>query len=310
MKRLLYIVLSIVITTGALKAQETGVFSQYYLNPVLLNPGATGFEAQHEFILNYRNTWAGFDGSPRTFAFQYHGPVGDRMGLGGRLYSDTHGKHRSFIGSVNYAYKFQADLFDFGAGLSVGFEQLRLASVADDLFLDDTDELLAQAQDGTTLFDASLGIYGEYDDRFFFGVSFPDLIQTRISNIAGSIEDPNEKFNYTLLLGYRFDISDQNFKVEPSLVIKQIRRVPFHVDLNVKLSFLEEQLIAGLTYTASDNSGIGVLLGTRINAFRLYYSYHTTFGDFQQYNNGAHELTLQYTLQRKNKSAAGSEDGM
>ena len=310
MKRLLYIVFGIMISATVVHAQESGVYTHYILNPVLLNPGATGFSNQHQFIFNYRNKWSNFDGAPRTYTFNYNGPVGDRMGIGGQLFGESIGKQRSFEGSVNWAYRFEADDFDFGAGLSVGMQQLRLASVADDPFIDDTDELLAQALDGVMLFDASFGLYGEYDDRLFFGLSFPDLVRTRLTDISGSIDTLDNKFNFALLLGYRFDIPEQNFTIEPSIAVKQIRRVPFHVDLNLKLSFLEEQLIGGVTYSVGEVSRIGVLLGTRIGDLRLFYSYDTSFGEFQQYNNGSHEFTVQYTLARKQKSAEAPADDM
>ena len=99
--------------------------------------------------------------------------------------------------------------------------------------------------------------------------------------------------------------------VEPSIAVKQIRRVPFHVDLNVKLSFLEEQLIAGVTYSVGEISRIGILLGTRIENLRLYYSYDTSFAEFQDHNNGSHELTIQYNLPRRAaETAPPADDGM
>ncbi len=303
MKQLLYTIAFIMTLATATVAQEAGVFTQYYLNPVLVNPGATGFENQHEFILNYRNAWSGFEDSPRTFTLLYNGPVGERMGLGGQLLSDRVGQYRTFTGSVNFAYKFGNDDFDFGAGLQTGFQQLRLDNVNDDKFIDNSDVLLAEGLDGVTLFDASFGIYGEYDERLFFGLSFPNLVRSRITKISGSYEDPNEEFNYILLAGYRFDVEEHDFKIEPSIAIKNIRRVPFSVDLNVKLSFLDEQLVGGLTYSLSEINRFGLLLGTRINSLRIFYSYDVGFGDFQEYNNGSHEITINYLIPRKSDTS-------
>jgi hypothetical protein len=87
--------------------------------------------------------------------------------------------------------------------------------------------------------------------------------------------------------------------IEPSLTIKNLRYSPFLIDANIKLSFLDEQLVGGLGYTIGDNSRAALLLGTRINDLRVYYSYDVSLGDFQQYNNGSHELTLVYRLAKK-----------
>ncbi len=281
----------------SLQAQESGVYTQYYLNPILLNPGATGHSGNHEFLFNYRNKWAGFDGAPRDFTFIYHGPVGDRIGIGGELFAEKIGRFRSFQGTLNYAYRIVSSDYNIGIGLSTGIQQLRLSNEQDP-FVDNTDQLLNEALDGVILFDASFGIYGEYDKSFFFGLSFPNLIRSRLADIQGDIADPNNEFNYAALLGYRFNVKNYNFTVEPSIAIKNIRRVPFHVDVNLKLSFLDEQLVGGITYSIGQESRFGVLLGTRINNLRLFYGYDISFGEFQNFNNGSHELTLQYTLPR------------
>jgi hypothetical protein len=69
MKRILF---SLIIVFGFFmngEAQERYIFSQHFVNPVLINPGATGFEDAHSFLFNYRNKWASFPGAPKTYAF-------------------------------------------------------------------------------------------------------------------------------------------------------------------------------------------------------------------------------------------------
>jgi hypothetical protein len=85
-------------------------------------------------------------------------------------------------------------------------------------------------------------------------------VRSRLADIQGGIDDPNEEFNYAALIGYRFKINNYNFTVEPSLAVKNIRRVPFHVDLNLKLSFLDEQLVGGVTYSVGEQGRVGILL--------------------------------------------------
>jgi type IX secretion system PorP/SprF family membrane protein len=295
-KNILFAVLFTFLGTALTQAQEAGVYTHYHLNPVLLNPGATGFDADHTFLASYRNRWAAFDGSPKTFTFMYHGQVADRMGIGGQLFAERIGEYRSFQAQASYAYQFDVDMFHVGIGLSTGFQQLRLSSVSDDPLIDQTDEVLNEALDGVTLFDASFGIYGEHADGLLFGVSFPNLVRSRLADITGDIEDPNEEFNYAVLLGYRIEIPNHDFTVEPSIAVKNIRRVPFHVDLNLVMTFLDEQLTGGITYSVGEESGFGVLIGTRVDRLQFAYSYDVSFGDLQKHNNGSHELTISYRL--------------
>ena len=301
MRRLIYTIVVFAGLIASATAQEAGYFSHYYLNPVILNPGATGFENSHEFIFDYRNKSAGFDGSPRTFTLLYNGPVGDRIGVGGQLLTDRIGEYRTFKGAANFAYKFSSDMWQFGAGIQAGFVQTRLDNLTDDPFIDDTDDVLNDALDGTTSFDASVGFHAEYDSAAYFGISFPDLIRTRLTSISSDFEDPNEEFNFVFYGGYRFYIDEHDFFVEPSLAVKNMRRIPFHVDINLKLTFLDEQLVGGITYSVGEVSNFGLLLGTRIGGLRLYYSYDIGFGDFQEFNNGSHEITAHYLLARKSK---------
>ena len=149
------------------------------------------------------------------------------------------------------------------------------------------------------------GVDGEVDERLFFGVSFPDLIKSRLTEISGDINLPEfDKFSYAFLLGYRFNVENYDFTIEPSITVKDLRYSPFLIDANVKFSFLDEQLVGGVGYTLGDNSRASLLLGTRVNQLRIYYSYDVSLGDFQQYNNGSHEITLVYRIPRKNEVTA------
>jgi type IX secretion system PorP/SprF family membrane protein len=182
-------------------------------------------------------------------------------------------------------------------GISTGLETNSIKETNNDPLIDPTDELLNEAIDGYLLFDGGFGVYGEVDKKFIFGVSLPNLVKNRLTDIAGDVNIPSlESFSYAVLLGYRFDLKNYDFMVEPSLTIKNLRYSPFLIDATVKFSFLDEQLVGGIGYTLGDNSRAALLLGTRINDLRLLYSYDVSLGDFQQYNNGSHELTLVYRI--------------
>lgn len=300
----IYLVIVLILSVHFINAQETATYTHYHLFPVFINPAAAGMHEQHEFVFNFRNRWSAFEGAPKNISLLYNGLVTDRIGLGGRLYSERIGQLRKVQGQVDYAYKFNLQDYIMSIGLSTAIQQFRIASITDDPFINISDPLLNEALDGSLLFDASVGIFGQYQESFYFGVSFPNLIRSRLADIEGeddTIED--DEFNYTVLIGYRFPVKGYNFNVEPSLLIQNVRYVPFQLDLNLKLSFLEEQLIGGISYSISEENRFGVLIGTRINALRLYYSYDVSFGDFQNYNNGSHEFTVNYRLAKAQPSA-------
>ncbi len=290
--------------TSAL-AQEAGYFNHQYLQPILFNPGATGFQGDHQLLAGYKHMWSDFPGAPRTFTALYHGSFADNLGLGAQVLSDKVGLSQLTHGQLNFAYRIPFDKVLLSVGLSAGLETQKIVDTQGDLLIDPTDVLLNEAIDGYTLFDGGIGLYGEVDEKLFFGVSFPNLVKNRLTEISGDINLPEfDNFSYAFLFGYRFKVENYDFVVEPSITVKDLRYSPFLIDANLKFSFLDEQLVGGVGYTLGDNSRASLLLGTRINKLRIYYSYDVSLGEFQQYNNGSHELTLVYRIPRKAEVAA------
>jgi len=275
-----------------------------YLQPILINPAATGFQGDHQVLAGYRSTWSAFPDAPRTFTALYNGSFADKIGLGVQLLTDRFGAGQLFHGQINYAYRFNLDNVKLSVGLSTGLQSFRIKGTSEDGLIDPSDPLLAAAVDGYLLFDGGIGVYGEADQKLFFGISFPHLVKNRISEIEGDIHLADlDRFSYAVLLGYRFHVQSHNFMVEPSITVRDFRYSPFLVDLNLKLSFLDEQLVGGVGYSIGGQNGGGasLLLGTRIDALRLFYSYGVGLGDFQRFNNGSHELTFVYRVKSYNR---------
>ena len=305
------IVLSGITTLAAVNtasAQEAGYFNHTFLQPVLFNPGATGFQGDHQLLAGYKHQWSDFPDAPVTFTALYNGSFAGNMGLGFQVLSDQVGVSQLLHGQLNYAYRFSFDNVVLSTGISAGLQTFKIKDTQDDPLIDPTDVLLNEAIDGYMLFDGGVGVYGEVDQKLFFGVSFPNLIKNRLTDISGDINLPDfETFSYAFLLGYRFDVKNYDFTIEPSLTVKDLRYSPFLIDANLKFSFLDEQLVGGIGYSIGDNSRASLLLGTRINRLRIFYSYDVSLGDFQQYNNGSHELTLVYRIPGKAVSTPPAE---
>ena len=131
--------------------------------------------------------------------------------------------------------------------------------------------VLADATGGLKLFDAAFGVHGKTDE-FFFGLAAPNLIRARVNKEPAV---PNETttglFEYFLAyVGYKWEVEDNNFFVEPSIMVKNLRDSPFMVDLNAKLNFFEDQLIGGLTYTLGGGNRFSLLLGTELTNMTIY----------------------------------------
>jgi len=304
MKKTIYTLLFTFFALSAF-AQEQAIYSQYQIFPVLINPGHTGFDNQHQFIGNVRSSWAGFPGAPRSYTFLYTGPVGDRLALGGGMFSETIGSQRLFRLQANYAFRFQLQKMRVGIGLTTEFLRRSIDNdVLDDPIINPNDPILEDLADGQQLFDASLGIHALYDERFFISLALPNTVRARLDQVPLANEGPSGRLfeHYFFQLGYIVDVPSQGFKIVPSIALRNLRNVPYQVDINLQGRFLDEKLITGLIYRpGAANGSSAFLIGSKFNQIQASYSYELNFGNFQQYTGGSHEITLALSFDRKEK---------
>jgi len=281
-----------------------GVLHHYYLDPILINPAYTGFTGQHRLLFNYRDQWADFRDAPRSFTFSYNGALGRSIGLGAMLFSDQFGVENRLRGQLSYAYRFESESAKFGIGLSTEYMRYYLDNAAlTDPNVTIPDDRISQGIDGFEYFLASLGMYAEIEDQFIIGLSFPSLIQSRQDNNGGTEEEERE-FSYIGYLGYRAPIDEYDMIIEPILCIRKVGDIDLQIDANLKLSFLDERLFSGVTYGFGATNRLGFLLGARVSALDVFYSYDMTLRDFQDYNTGSHEISVRINIPGASKPMA------
>lgn len=286
----LYTFLIVLISAISLQAQEEYIFTQYFLNPATINPGASGFNGNHNVLFNYRNTWAGFPGSPKSYAAHYNGEIANNVGVGAYLVNDSYANLMSLRGSLSFAYMIKGESYKIGAGLSTQFQQYRVSSVdLNNPLIDNEDPFLLGRLDDSQFFETSLGFHGLLDNGLFFDVAFPGLVRANL-NSAQNIAESKATFNYFFGLGYPFKVSDYDMSIVPSVYIKKFRNVPLSVDFNALFKFMDGKLQSGITYSNGSDNRLGFLIGTQLNTLIFNYSYNISFHDSQQYNNGGHEI--------------------
>jgi len=288
------------------KAQEqAAVFNHYIISPILITPAVAGFSETHQIQVNIHSQFTGFSGAPKTYEVSYNGPIGKTLGIGLGVLSEDIGNTSRLRFQLNYAFRYQFNNVKIGAGFSTEFHTFKVDnSVRQNPFYQPGDLILDEAIGGNKIFDAALGFWATFNDQTFVGLSFQNLIVAKIGEIESG--DPQGSFfKYVIFnLGHEFEVQQFSFKLEPSLMLRRIRNTPFQADFNVKASFLDEKLITAVTYHVVNDGAVGLLLGTKIQTFRIYYSYDVSFGDFQQYNSGSHEVTVVFDFakgKKKNK---------
>jgi len=291
----LFLLLMMAVSILSVQAQEqAAVFDHYTVSPILITPAVAGFDGDHNIQMNLKAAWVGFEGTPRTYAIQYHGAIGKILGIGAGILQENIGNTTLTRFQLNYAAHFDInEQIRLGAGFSTDFIKKRLArSVLESDLYDEGDVITEDAVDGENIFDAALGFWGTYDDRTHIGLTFPNLVVAKIGDIETESESGSFLSSVIFNLGHKFDVSSSNLTLEPSIMIRKLMDVPIQAHFNIIGGFMDEQLLAGLSFQAGTGGAMGLLLGTKVDVFKVYYSYGLGFSNFQQYSNGSHEITV------------------
>ncbi|MCB0779071.1 MAG: PorP/SprF family type IX secretion system membrane protein, partial [Flavobacteriales bacterium] len=104
--------------------------------------------------------------------------------------------------------------------------------------------------------------------------------------------------------GYRFQLGD-DWRLEPSFLVKYVDPVPPKVDLTATVHFRDKIWLGG-TYRTND--AISVMLGYWHNKqFQIGYAYDITTTNLRNYNNGTHEVMLAVTVGKEPRQQGGTE---
>jgi type IX secretion system PorP/SprF family membrane protein len=302
MKKLILLIAATFAFHTVWSQEQSAVFTHYTVNPILVSPAVAGFNENHAIHMNFRSQWTGFPESPKSYGIGYNGPIGKTLGIGLGVMSENLGNLTNTRVQLNYAFRYQVKNVKFAAGFSTEFITKRIAnSVLNSPLYEQDDELIENAVDGNKVFDASLGAFATFKKNTFIGITFPNLVVAKIGEIETG-KNEGSFFKYSIIhFGHEFEVEPYNFKLKPSLLVYNIKDKPLQIDFNMLGSFINDRLIAGVSVRAGTGGATGLLLGTNIDVFKLYYSYDLTFQKIQQYNNGSHELTLLFSFERGKK---------
>ena len=123
MKYFLLVVTLMMAITCAM-AQQDPLYSQYFNNPMLINPAFAGSNERLYSGLAYRAQWAGIEGGPATFNFNSHISLFDnRVGAGIIVVQDKIGDIKNTQYGTSYSYRIKLSKSTFSFGMQAGFVQ-------------------------------------------------------------------------------------------------------------------------------------------------------------------------------------------
>jgi type IX secretion system PorP/SprF family membrane protein len=304
MKRLVIALALLTVGMGDLFAQDPE-FTQFYANPLYLNPAFAGTARCPRICLNYRNQWPGITGTFVTYSASYDQHIDAIQGGVGFLFTnDRAGQATINTTNISGMYSYQMNItreFSMKVGLeatyaqkSVDWSKLNFGDMIDPRrgFVYNTSEVPNVTS--RTNVDFSAGILG-YSRRYFFGFA------------VHHITEPDEGFlgvsklpmKYTGHAGAVIPLGGSRYSesnISPNLLYQ--KQGDFE-QLNLGVYFTKGPIVGGAWYRNRDS--FILLLGFQQDLFKFGYSYDVTVSKLTNATAGSHELSFQMQFECKPK---------
>lgn len=275
--------------------QQQVMFTQYLLNGLAINPAYAGSHKSVSMTAMMREQWSGLDGAPSTQTFSAHSPMkNERFALGLFFLHDKIGvtNQNGIYGS--YAYRIPTGkkgrlAFGIQGGATFYNAKFSKISTANPVFSNDVRMAMPNV---------GFGIFYNAD-RFFGGISVPQLIQTTFDK-GNPDSDSKLVRHYFATAGYVLDLGP-SLKLKPNLLIKAVAGAPLELDLNVH-ALLSDVIWLGISWRTFDSFD-AILQIQLSDKFQVGYSYDfATTTDLKRVNSGSHELMLNYRFSLSKQS--------
>jgi type IX secretion system PorP/SprF family membrane protein len=296
--KIIWIVIAIVFSSSFYSYCQDPIFTQFYSNPVYLNPAFTGSNKCPRIVSNYRNQWPGFSGDFITTSITYDQYVDAlKGGLGIVLLSDQIAKTLQ-SNEASFVYSYHQHLtrkFTLNFGMqgtyiqkSVDKNNLTFGDMIHPRrgFVFSSNDILSNPAP-VNIFDFSAGLLG-YTDKFYFGIASHHLTEPEISLMEGSASSSNKSIldrRYTVHMGTEISLgsksifTEENESLSPSLLF--VQQGDFQ-QLNVGLYYTKGNYVVGAWYREGDSFIITLGMDTKV--LRIGYSYDLTTSQLGTYS--------------------------
>lgn len=285
----------VLLVAGKKAISQDAIFSQFYANPLYLNPAFTGAGQCSRLSMNYRN-----QPFPEFGTFSSYSISGDARverlsgGLGFNVMHDNQGSllSRTQAGAF-YAWQNRlSQHLNINIGMQVSYLNSTIhisRLVFPDQQFSSGGELIP-AGDNIHAIDFSTGFL-IYSNRFYSGVSVHHLNQPRV----GLFDDHRLEMKYSLMAGYNFSIgqnrnpSQDNIRVSPNVIVQL--QGPF-ARVNYGMYAQIENLSAGVWFRQNFRQANTLIFTVGIMQvnYAIGYSYDYSLSGFTGVSGGAHEI--------------------
>lgn len=310
-----HILLLIVLFWGINGFAQDPEFTQYYANPIYLNPAFAGSAYGPRIALNYRNQWPNISGGFVTYAASYdqHFDVLSG-GIGVQVMYDRagDGELSTTMGSLMYSYMLRVNKkFAIKAGIqasviskSIDFSKLLFGDMINPKlgFIYSTKEVFPINGKYTIdpVVDFSAGLMG-FSKKFYGGLAINHISEPMISFYKDNKSTLPMKITAHAGLLIPLD-NNRNPKKFFSPNIMYQKQQNFS-QFNVGAYYIKDYFVAGAWFrqTSENFDAVMFLIGVKKEAVKIGYSYDITFSDARFGAKGSHEISLIIELKTNKK---------
>ena len=299
-------------------------FSQYYANPLYLNPAMAGSNVGPRVVMNYRNQWPSIPGTFQTYSASYD-QYFDKLsgGVGVLLTADRSGESIFKHDAASLMYSNNLNLsrtWAIKTGLQASFVQKSLnwnnlvfpdqLDARRGLIRSTSESLPSGGITDASYMDFSAGVV-LYNENFWVGGAAHHLTEPNESLLNGSGGDAPLPMKLTFHMGGNIVVEEARFGnsgtyLSPNIIYQQ--QGPFNT-INGGFYVIKGPITGGLWYRYSGaGSDIGgtsdafvVLAGIRQGVFSFGYSYDITVSDLRDAATGSHEVSISLLFDEKKK---------
>lgn len=316
-KHLFIIVIFSMIFLGSGKVVAQDVhFSQFFSNPVYLNPAFAGANVCPRIVLNFRDQWPSISGTFVSYSASYDQHF-DKLagGIGVLVMGDRAGQGTisTYSASLIYSYKLKVTRkFNMRFALQATYQQktldwskLTFGDMIDPKygFVYQTNETQPERLSKGVI-DFSAGFIG-YTDKLYFGFAANHVTRP----YEGFISISRLPIKWTGHFGGYFDLKRKSRKVRsfgdiaisPNIIYQQ--QMQFH-QLNYGMYLNYYPFVVGVWFRQcfKNADAFVFLFGLQHERIRVAYSYDLTVSKLANLSGGAHEVSLQLLLKCPEKT--------
>jgi type IX secretion system PorP/SprF family membrane protein len=279
-------------------------FSQFYANPIYLNPAFAGSHGCPRIALNYRTHWPSVSGTFVTYSASYDQYFRNLSGgIGVIATHDQQGRGTINHTTLSLIYSYHVPINRKFTMMFAGkatwnqkfldWDKLTFGDMIDPRrgFIYGTGDVPRGGNRG--FFDASAGILG-YTKNFFAGVSAHHLNQPNESVIVGNSPMP---IRITGHMGANIALGGRSKYANPTTIMPNIiyQYQQGFMELNVGTYVKHEMFTFGAWLRSRD--AFILSLGINTGTFKVGYSYDVTVSRLNNgVSGGSHEVSLGFDL--------------